>query len=201
MKNIGLMGGTFDPVHLGHLAVAEEACRQVGMSEVVFVPAGHPYFKALARITPAEHRLKMLELALAGKPGFRISLIEIQRPGPSYAVDTVSRMREKLDPGDEIYFILGWDSVLTLPRWQEPERLISLCRLVVAPRPGFPKPDIGIVEKDLPGISQRSVILEKPVVDISSTDIRERIRAGLPVDGLLPPAVIGYIREKGLYKD
>ena len=131
------MGGTFDPVHLGHLAVAEEAQRQIGLSEVIFVPAGHPYFKALARISAAEHRLQMLKLALANEPQFKLSLLEIERPGPSYAVDTLASLKGQIEASDELFFILGWDSLLTLPKWQEPQRLIELCYLVAAPRPGF----------------------------------------------------------------
>jgi nicotinate-nucleotide adenylyltransferase len=193
------MGGTFDPVHLGHLAVAEEARQQIGLSGIIFVPAGHPYFKALARISAAQHRVKMLNLAVAKKPYFRVSLLEIQRPGPSYAVDTLARLKTQLSPGDELYFILGWDSLLTLPRWEQPERLIELCKLVAAPRPGFPRPDVKELEVDLPGISQRAVVLDGPIIDISSTDIRERVRNHLPIDHLVAPEVAKYIRENGLY--
>ncbi len=194
------MGGTFDPVHLGHLALAEEARKQLSLEEVRFVPAGHPYFKALARISAAKHRINMLKLALAEKPYFKISLMEIRRPGPSYALDTIARMKAKLRIGDEIFFILGWDSLLTLHRWEQPESLISLCRLVSAPRPGFPPPDLSLLEKDLPGISQRTIIMNQPVIDISSTSIRERVSQGLPIDHLVPEAVARYIQENGLYK-
>jgi nicotinate-nucleotide adenylyltransferase len=198
--NIGVMGGTFDPVHLGHLALAEEARRQLNMAEVIFVPAGHPYFKAAASISPAGHRLKMLELALADKPHFRISRIEIDRPGPSYAIDTVSGMKKEAGPDDELFFILGWDSLMSLPYWQDPKMLISMCRLVAAPRPGFPRPDINALEGLLPGIAQRAVVMDKPVMDISSTDIRQRVKNGLPIDHLVPETVAKYIREKGLYR-
>ncbi len=198
--NIGVMGGTFDPVHLGHLAVAEEARRQLNMSEVVFVPAGHPYFKAAFSISSSEHRLKMLELALADKPHFRISSIEIDRPGPSYAIDTIAGMRKEVKPDDELFFILGWDALMSLPYWQDPDKLISMCRLVAAPRPGFPAPDILALDKLLPGIAQRAVVMDKPVIDISSTDIRQRVKKGVPIDNLVPETVARYIREKGLYR-
>jgi nicotinate-nucleotide adenylyltransferase len=198
--NIGVIGGTFDPIHLGHLAVAEEARSQLNLAEVLFVPAGHPYFKANAFITPPEHRVGMLNLALADKPYFKISLIEIKRTGPSYAVDTLSRMKRQLNASDEIFFIMGWDSLLTLPRWQEPERLIRLCRIVAAPRPGYPKPDINLIEKELPGLSQRSVVMDKPLIDISATEIRERVLQGLPIEAMVPLAVARYIREHGLYR-
>jgi nicotinate-nucleotide adenylyltransferase len=199
MTKIGIIGGTFDPVHLGHLAVAEEACRQVGLAEMIFLPAGHPYFKAAALISPAEHRVKMLELAIVDKPKYKISLLEIQRPGPSYAVETVAKIKSQRPPEDEIFFIMGWDSLLTLPRWEQPERLISLCKIIASPRPGYSKPDIDLIEKDLPGISQLTLVMEKPLVNISATEIRERVRRGLPVDNMVTPSVAKYIKEKRLY--
>jgi nicotinate-nucleotide adenylyltransferase len=201
MSNIGVMGGTFDPVHLGHIAIAEEARRLCNTSEVVFVPAGHPYFKSMAHISAAEHRIRMLHLALAPTPYFKVSLIEIQRPGPTYTVETLLRLKETLKAGDEIYFIVGWDSLLSLPRWQDPMRLISLCRLVAAPRPGYPVPDVTLLEKDLPGITQRLTVMERPLMDISSSDIRDRVRRGLPIDHLAPRDVAAYIKEQGLYKN
>ncbi len=198
--NIGIMGGTFDPVHLGHLAIAKQAWHQLSMSEVIFMPAGHPYFKANAPISSPDDRLNMLKLALVENPHFKISLLEIQRPGPSYAVDTLSQLRKNISLSDELFFILGWDSLLTLTRWQQPERLLQLCKLVAAPRPGYSKPDLHELEQDLPGISQKTVIMDKPVIDISSTDIRERVREGLPIDHLVPRAVAEYILEHNLYK-
>jgi nicotinate-nucleotide adenylyltransferase len=200
MSNLGILGGTFDPVHLGHLAIAEEARQQLNLAEVIFIPAGHPYFKTLAFISPPEHRVNMLNLALAEKAYFKISLTEIKRPGPSYAVDTVAKMKRQLSADDEIFFILGWDSLLTLPRWEQPERLIKMCKIVAVPRPGYPQPDLRLIEPDLPGVTQRTVILEKPLIDIRSTDIRERVRKGLSIDNLVPPAVVKYIQEKALYK-
>jgi nicotinate-nucleotide adenylyltransferase len=198
--NIGVIGGTFDPVHLGHLAIAEESRRELNLAEVIFVPAGHPYFKAQGLISPARHRLNMLKLALAGRPEFRITLMEVRRPGPSYSIDTIAKMKKRLKADDEIFFILGWDSLLTLYRWQEPERLIRLCRIVAAPRPGYPKPDIRQLEENLPGISERTVVMEKPLIDISATRVRERVQQGLPIDDLVPAPVAAYVREKGLYK-
>lgn len=199
MTKIGIIGGTFDPVHLGHLAVGEEARRQAGLAEIIFVPAGHPYFKAAALISPAEQRIKMLELAIGNTPQYKLSLLEIQRPGPSYAVETVAKIKSQLQTVDEIFFIMGWDSLLTLPRWEQPERLISLCKIIASPRPGFSKPDINLIEKDLPGISQRTIVMEKPLVNISATEIRERVRRGLPIDDMVPVAVAKYIKETGLY--
>jgi nicotinate-nucleotide adenylyltransferase len=196
----GVLGGTFDPVHLGHLAVAKEARLRLGLSRLIFMPAGQPYFKDVGAVTPAEHRLKMLQLAAGRSRYYEISRLEIDRAGPSFAVDTLALLKEALDPQDELYFILGWDSLMYLPTWKEPRRLISLCRLAAAPRPGYPTPDIALLEKDLPGITSRTVVMDRPLVDISSTMIRQRVREGLSIDRLVPPAVAAYISEHGLYR-
>ena len=197
---IGVLGGTFDPIHLGHLAVAEEATWLLALSKVIFMPAGHPYFKDSAAISPAEDRLKMLELATAGQPDYIISRLEIERPGPSYAVDTIAKIKKQLNPGDDLLFIMGWDSLMSLPLWHEADRLIKLCRIVAAPRPGYPQPNLKTLEKDLPGLAERVIVMERPLIDISATLIREKVRRGLPIDGLVSPAVAEYIKEKGLYK-
>ena len=200
-NNIGLIGGTFDPVHLGHLAIAEEARRELDLTEVILVPAGQPYFKSLACISPAKHRVNMLKLAIQGKPYFKVSLMEIKRSGPTYTIDTISKFKGQLRLGDEIFFIMGWDSLLTLYRWQQPERLISLCRIAAAPRPDYPNPDFNQLEKDLPGISERTVMLHNPLIDISASKIRERVSHDLPIDDMVPAAVARYIREHGLYRE
>jgi nicotinate-nucleotide adenylyltransferase len=198
---IGVMGGTFDPVHLGHLAIVESACSKLGLSEVLFMPAGHPYFKAATFVSPSADRVEMLRLALERKRHYKISMIEIERTGPSYAIDSVARLKDTYRNEDEIYFIMGLDSLLTLPRWQEPERLLELCRIVAAPRPGFSRPDLDSLEKDLPGVMSRTIVLEGPLIDISSSDIRQRVSQGLPITGLVPEKVEKYIREHRLYLD
>jgi nicotinate-nucleotide adenylyltransferase len=199
MKKIGVLGGTFDPIHIGHLAIADEARQCLNLDTIFFMPAGHPYFKEGMKVTSVVHRVRMVRLALAGQPHFRLSLIEIKRPGPSYAVETLERLKTRLTARDELLFILGWDSLLGLPRWYAVDRLVRLCRIVAAPRPGYPPPDLDLLEKQLPGISTRIIILDKPIIDISSTQVRDRVRQGLPVDMLVPPAVGDYIREKKLY--
>jgi nicotinate-nucleotide adenylyltransferase len=200
MYRIGVMGGTFDPIHLGHLAVAEEAHQLLGLSEVRFMPAGHPYFKEAAAISPSADRVNMVNLAIGGKPYFKISLLEVQRSGPSYAVDSMDKTKKQLGTGDELFFIMGWDSLMTLHLWFEAARLIRICRIVAAPRPGYPRPDVNLLEKDLPGISERTVVMDRPLVDISATSIRQSVRQGLPIDGMVPGEVAKYIREKGLYQ-
>jgi nicotinate-nucleotide adenylyltransferase len=197
--NLGVAGGTFDPVHLGHLAVAEEARRLVPLDKVIFVPAGRPYFKAAGAVSPAADRLKMLELALTDKTGFELSIIEIERPGPSYAVDTLNQLKRQYGNRVRLFYILGWDSVIALPLWQNPVELLRLCRIVAAPRPGYPKPDVTVLEKDLPGISLKTIVMDKPLVDISSSEIRERVRRGLSIDDMVSAAVAAYIKQKGLY--
>ncbi|MCJ7769651.1 MAG: nicotinate (nicotinamide) nucleotide adenylyltransferase, partial [Dehalococcoidales bacterium] len=130
----GILGGTFDPVHTGHIMVADVVKDELGLTEVVFVPAGKPWLKAGASVLPAEHRLNMVRLAIAGKSCFKASTMEIERKGPTYSVDTMAEMGRETDDNDELLFIIGWDNLMELPRWHQPERLISLCRLVAVPR-------------------------------------------------------------------
>jgi len=193
------LGGTFDPVHNAHLAIAEETRRRLQLPEVVFVPAGQPWMKEGVALSPANQRLEMLHLALADKPYFEISTVDIDRDGPSYTVDTINDLHVEYGDDTEFYFIMGWDSLVGFPRWKTPGRLIEICRLVVLPRPGFPHPDMIVLEKQVPGITSRTIFLERPEMDVSATTIRERIAKGEPLSDLLPPGVERYIKEKGLY--
>ncbi len=197
--NIGVLGGTFDPIHIGHLALAEEVRARLELAEIRFVPAGQPYQKADTHILEARHRVQMVRLAIAGKPYFYLSTMEIERAGPTYTVDTISELKSQLGKGDELYFILGWDNLEELPKWHEPERLISMCRLVAVPRVGYPIPDLKSLEKAVSGLSERLVMLDKPEIDISASLIRERIARGLSIEHLVPEQVEKYIREQGLY--
>lgn len=196
---VGILGGTFDPVHLGHLAVAEEAKAGLCLDVVLFIPAGRPWLKDDAGVLGAQHRLAMLRLALGGRPDFKIDTIEIDRPGPTYTVDTLAELRRR-SPDDELFFIIGADNLAHLSRWCEPGRIISLCRLVVVPRVGCPPPDIDSLEAAIPGLEKNLILLDKPLVDISASMIRERARRGLSIDNLVPEGVSRYIREKGLYR-
>ena len=197
--NIGVLGGTFDPVHNGHLVVAEVARERLNLAEVIFVPAGQPWLKADKPITPAKHRLEMLRLSLADKPYFKLSTMEIERAGPSYTIDTIIELRSKINAGDELFFILGQDNLAQLPQWREPSRLIQLCYLVAVPRPGSPRPNLKTLEASLPGILQRVVLMDEPQVDISASEIRERVGRGLSVRHLVPEPVNRYIKENRLY--
>ena len=197
--NIGVMGGTFDPVHKGHLIVAEEAESLLNLNEIIFVPAGQPWLKRDDPITPAEHRLQMLRLALADKPHFKLATLEIERTGPTYTIDTIRELRDKLDKRDVLFFILGWDSLAHLPQWRDSNTLIKLCYLVVAPRPGTVRPDLKALEASIPSISQRVMLMDEPEVDISGSAIRDRVARGLSIHHLVPKEVNRYIKQHGLY--
>lgn len=197
--NVGILGGTFDPVHNGHLVIAEVARERLNFNEVLFIPAGHPWLKVERSITPARHRLQMLRLALDDRPYFRISEMEIERPGPTYTIDTINALKKRLNAEDELFFILGQDTLMQLPQWYEAQNLIRLCYLVAAPRPGVKKPDLKALEVELPGITQRVMLMKEPLVAISATDIRERAARGLSVRHLVPEPVNRYIKEHRLY--
>ncbi len=197
--NIGVLGGTFDPVHTGHVLVAEEAKARLNLAEVLFVPAGLPWLRGDSPVAAAEHRVHMVRLAIDDKPYFKLSTIEIERSGPSYAVDTIAELKGQLGAGDELFFILGWGSLAELPEWREPSRLITMCRLVTVPRVGFPAPDLDSLENAIPGLADRVILLDGPRVDISASEIRGRVSRGLPINHLVPEPVERYIREQGLY--
>lgn len=197
--NIGVMGGTFNPIHKGHVIVAEEVKVHLNLTEILFVPAGQPWLKANSPIAAAEHRMQMVRLAIADKPYCKLSTMEIERAGPSYTVDTVAELQGQLRGGDELFFILGWDSLAELPQWREPSRLIKMCYLVAVPRVGYPTPNLSSLEVDIPGLSQRVILLDIPQIDITASVIRNRVAQGLSIAHLVPEAVERYIREHRLY--
>jgi nicotinate-nucleotide adenylyltransferase len=196
-----VLGGTFDPIHRGHLVVAHIVRERLCPAEVIVVPAGEPWLKSGRSVTPAADRLAMVELAVAGHTGLSVSTVEIDRPGPSYTVDTLRFLKSSLPAEDELFFILGWDNLLDLSRWREPEEIIKLCKLVAVPRIGSRVPDAAALEKCLPGLSQRVVLLDKPEIDISATVIRERVKLGLPINDLVPDGVAEYIGSHRLYRN
>jgi len=197
--NIGVLGGTFDPIHNGHILITEEVRAQLKIDEVIFIPAGQPQLRLSDPVATTEDRVQMVRLAIAGKPYFVLSTIEIEQAGPSYTVDTIAELRGQLGTGDELYFVLGWDSLVELPQWKEPQRLIEMCRLVAVPRPGYARPDIEALETNILGLSQRVVLLDRPLIGVSATVIRERVARGLPIKHLVPEPVDRYIRGQGLY--
>lgn len=196
---LGILGGTFDPVHLGHIRMAEEARKTVGLDKVILIPAGQPLLKEPRLITTAADRLEMLKLAIRGHPELTVSTLEIERKGPSYTVDTLAGLRKQQGKDDELYFIMGWDTLAQLPRWREPGRIIEMCTIIAVPRPEIARPDIGKLETGVPGISRRVVFLEKPRLNISATEIRENVAGGESILRMVPEPVAEYIHKHKLY--
>jgi len=195
--NIGVLGGTFDPIHIGHLVVAEEARIRLGFREVLFVPAGQPWLKLDRNITPAVHRVEMVRRAIADNPHFKLCTLEIERPGPSYTVDTLTMLRKQLGSAASLFFLIGRDTLAELPLWKEPKKLVQVCRLVVAPRLG--SKDLKHLETSIPGLLDKVIQLDMPVIGISSSGIRQRIAQGLSVRYLVPTEVEKYITEQKIY--
>ena len=196
--NIGILGGTFDPIHIGHLVVAEEARTKLGLSEVLFVPAGQPWLKQARDITPAAHRVEMVRRAIADNPYFKLSTLEVDHPGPSYTVDTLTLLQDQLSSESSLFFILGRDTLAELPLWKEPRKVIQLCRLVVPPRLG--SRDLRHLEEAIPGLLDKVIQLDMPVIGISSSEIRHRIAQGLPIRYLVPSVVEKYIAKHRIYQ-
>ncbi len=196
---VGIMGGTFDPVHSGHLIIAEEVRETLGLAEVLFMPCGQPWLKLERPITPAVHRVEMVRLAIGTAPQFKLSEVEVKRSGPSYSVDTMVEFREQFGGEAELFFIVGCDALADLARWKEPQRLVQLCKLVAVPRVNFNSPDLKALERSVPGVSRRLICVAAPIIDISSSRIRERVRKGLSIRYLVPEKVEEYIRRQKLY--
>ncbi|UCG54276.1 MAG: nicotinate-nucleotide adenylyltransferase [Dehalococcoidia bacterium] len=197
----GILGGTFDPVHSGHLKVAVVVKEELNLDEVIFIPTGSPWLKAGKVVLPAEHRLNMLRLAITGQSHFRISTLELERNGPTYSVDTLVEMKQGMVDNNELFFIIGWDNLAQLQHWHQPQRLILLCHLVAVPRIGYPFPNLSSIEAVIPGISQRLIMLEKPHIDISASATRQMVRQGLSISHLVPKGVEEYIKDNRLYQE
>lgn len=197
---LGVMGGTFDPVHYGHLVAAEGVRYEYRLDKVIFVPAGRPPHKPDYRISDPEHRLALTRLAVASNPFFEVSDLEIKRPGPSYTYDTIREVRRLYSP-DEVYFITGADAVLEILTWHRCAELLRICRFIAATRPGYDLDGLNEKLRTLPAsLVGRIVPVEVPALAISSSDIRRRVRTGRPIKYLLPESVEAYIYEQRLYK-
>lgn len=200
MKKTGIMGGTFNPIHNGHLALALAALRQYALEEVLFVPCGQPYMKDPLSIAPCGDRVRMTALAISGQPAFRLSTIEADSAGDTYTYQTLERLRRN-NPDADYYFIMGADSLFHITEWKCPERIFAACHILAATRDGRTEDDMKEQLQRLERAYHADVrLLQMDTVPVSSTEIRRRIAAGEPVDGELPEAVADYIREKGLYR-
>ena len=199
MTAIGIMGGTFDPIHLGHLAIGEEAREALALGVVLFMPAAVPPHKPLASVTAVRHRVAMVELAIADNPSFELSTLEIERAGPSYTVDTVAELAAR-HPDTDLHLIVSAETFVQLPTWHEPERLFEAARIAVVPREGYPAPDPAWLAEAFPGRAGRVTYLEGPRLGLSSTSIRARVASGRSIRYLVPPAVEAYIADHHLYR-
>lgn len=193
---LGILGGSFDPIHFGHLAIAEEARLALGLAQVCILPAAHQPLKGGAHAAAALDRLRMVELACADNPAFVPSAIEIERQGPSYTIDTLRIL--KASHAAKLYFILGADSLMDLPRWRAIEQILEIAFIVAVRRPTT-HIDLGRLLHTLPSLEARLTLLDGPQLDISSSEIRQRVAQGRPIRYLCPDAVIAYIAARKLY--
>lgn len=202
-RRIGLFGGTFDPIHYGHLVIAEEVRATLNLTEIVFIPTGQPPHKPGRTIAPAQHRVAMVELAIASNPRFSLSYIEVDRSGLSYTADTVRLLREQWGNDSALYYIIGWDMLEELHTWHNPQGIVEqLTHLVAVRRPGYgEEPEYSaVLEEQLPGITQRLIVVSAPQLEIAATDLRQRVSEGRPIRYQTPEAVERYIAEQHLYE-
>jgi len=197
---LGVMGGTFDPVHFGHLVTAEEALVQFNLDKVVFMPTGRPVRKTHKHVSSAEDRYLMTVIATASNPDFEVSRLEIDRPGDTYTVDTMLQLRDLYGPRTELFFISGADAVREILTWKDAGRVAELCTFIAATRPGFDT-DLGSLRSPEGAAVPRVEAMAVPALAISSSDIRQRVAARRPVRYLLPEAVAAYIEKNGLYRE
>lgn len=200
MMRIGVFGGTFDPVHVGHLAAAEEAAQRLDLARVLFIPAQRQPLKEQAPGATATHRLAMLTAAVAGNPRFVVNDVELRRPAPSYTVETLRVLREQYGAEAELYLLLGVDAVNTLGRWREPGAILGLARLVVMSRSEQRQPDWAMLRAIVPDAEQRVELLAVPDLDLSSRELRRRVAAGEPIRYQVVDAVRAYIERHSLYR-
>jgi nicotinate-nucleotide adenylyltransferase len=199
-RRIGILGGTFDPIHIGHLILAEEAWFQLRLDCVYLAPAGDPPHKQGRRMAPVEDRVRMAELATADVDYTLVSRIDADRPGPHYTADLVRLLQQTTGPDTDIYFLMGMDSLRDLPTWHEARWLVDHARLVALSRHDV-ELDWDTLERALPGVRSRVTILDMPELEIASHVIQQRVRNGQPIRHMVPRAVEAYIKKHGLYRN
>jgi len=196
-ERIGVFGGTFDPIHMGHLVVAEEARVCCALDRVIFVPAKRPPHKPGEPHASACDRLEMVRLAVEDNSHFCVSAMELERPGPSFTVDTLRAIREG-HPSSTLFFVMGADSLVHLKTWRDPRGIMQLARFIAVTRPDWDI-DLAVLDRELPGLAANTELLTTVRLEISSTDLRERVSEGRPIRYQMPDRVEAYIREQGLY--
>lgn len=199
LTRIGLFGGTFDPIHIGHLMVAQEAALKLGIEEVWFIPTGQPWLKEGMPVSSAKHRKAMADIATEKNPLFKVSSMEIDRLGPSYTVDTLKQIKGAGGKGKP-FFIIGMDSLESLHRWHNPSELFDLCSLVVISRPAYLGFDLGSIETVRPGSTKEITVLDGLRIGISGAEVRKRVAEKLPIKYWVPSKVEEYIYQNQLYR-
>jgi nicotinate-nucleotide adenylyltransferase len=193
-RRLGIMGGTFDPIHNGHLVAASEVAHLFNLDEVVFVPTGQPWLKSEQKVTAAEDRYLMTVIATASNPRFSVSRFDIERSGPTYTIDTLRDVREVYGPDAELFFITGADALAQMLSWRDMDELFTLAHFIGCTRPGHSLSDPGLP-------NGRVSLVEVPALAISSTECRQRVRSGEPIWYLVPDGIVQYINKRGLYRD
>jgi nicotinate-nucleotide adenylyltransferase len=196
-RRLGVMGGTFDPIHHGHLVTAEAALWAFHLEQVVFVPTGRPWMKGDRDVSPPEDRYLMTVIATSSNPRFGVSRVDIEREGPTYTVDTLRQLRREHGNEVDLFFITGADAMLEILSWKDPEEVLAEAHFIAATRPGY---DIARFEKEAPTSHPNVSVMDIPALAISSSDIRRRVRSGEPIRYLLPEGVQTYIDKAGLYR-
>jgi nicotinate-nucleotide adenylyltransferase len=200
-RKIGIMGGTFDPIHVGHLVTAEAVRIEFGLDNVLFIPAGSPPHKDHSQVSPALHRYIMTAMATYSNPYFYVSAIELERPGPSYTIDTIRALAQQYGPQTELYFITGADAVGDLPTWNDIDKLLDLCQFVATTRPGHQSALDSVISFFGRKGEERIHRVTTPELEISATDIRERVKRGRSIKYIVPESVENYILKEGLYRE
>ena len=197
---VGILGGTFDPIHIGHLAIADDVRQGLGLDQVLFMPAGQPWMKEGRAISEPHHRLNMVKIGVRSKPHFKVSSVEIGHAGPTYTVDTLRTLQQQEALRGDCYFIVGEDSYANFSGWKEPSGILKLCTLVVVGRPGYPPDRSRLHDIEQMSPTGKVIFRDGPLVDISGTAIRHRVTQGYSIQEMVPREVIKYIEANYLYR-